>query len=175
MAYVTYCAVAVNPDPTCNPFASNSDPNSYGTGPAIAGIFISFLSIVYMATISSRNITAILAQGGITQSALSNVIFGRNSGAAAMPDMKKRLRSSVLFFNLVYVFLAMYLAMIMTNWGLRVKDIGENQPPNSYLTMWMQATAAWITILLYIVALVTPLFDFMPKSVWDFYPRPGTM
>lgn len=175
--YITYSAVSLNPDPDCNPFADPGDGGklnfSYGGGPAMVGIAISLISILYMSLITTRAITSILAHGGFTQGALANVVLGKKSGANKMPDMKKKLKSSIFFYNIVYALLSLYLAMIMSNWGLRTKSYAVANPDTSRVAMWMQATASWITILLYVVALVTPALDSLPKSVWDFYPKSG--
>lgn len=177
MTYITYSAVSLNPDPDCNPFAEPGSGMSskYGTGPAMVGIVISLISILYMSLITTRAITSILAHGGFTAgaSSVAKVVLGKQSGASKMPDMKKKLRSSIFFYNIVYALLALYLAMIMTNWGLRTRSYAVANPDTSRIAMWMQASAAWITIVLYVVALITPSLDALPKSIWDYYPRSG--
>eukprot|EP01006_Ploeotia_vitrea_P040218 TRINITY_DN66412_c9_g2_i2.p1 TRINITY_DN66412_c9_g2~~TRINITY_DN66412_c9_g2_i2.p1 ORF type:complete len:470 (+),score=-43.06 TRINITY_DN66412_c9_g2_i2:59-1468(+) len=166
VAYVTYMSVSLNPDTECNPFADESNTNSYGSGPAIAGLLFSFISIVYMSTITTRAVSALIVSGDAT-----NIVRGKTSGASSAPDYKKKLRSSVFFYNIVYAFVCLYLAMINTNWGLRIRSVTVANPHTSRLGMWMQASAAWIIIALYVVSLILPFFDFMPKSVWDFYPK----
>ena len=158
--------MSLNPDTDCNPFADEGSVNDYGSGPAIAGLIISFISIVYMSTITTRSVSALIVSGDVTK-----IVRGKSSGASSAPDYKKRLRSSVFFFNIVYVFLCFYLAMVNTNWGLRVQSVTVANPHTSRLGMWMQAAAAWIIICFYVLALVTPVFDIIPKSVWDFYPK----
>ena len=61
--------------------------------------------------------------------------------------------------------------MIMTNWGLEVHSVTAANPSTGMVAMWMQAVAAWITIAFYIVALIVPIIDIIPTSVWDFYPK----
>lgn len=165
VAYITYAAVALNPDPTCNPLVHNQHSSNYGTGPAITGLVISLGSMLYMSTITTRSVSALLGSGSA-----SEVLKGRTSGASSAPDLKKKLRRSVFLFNLVYAFLAMYLAMTMTNWGLRIRSLATASTETSNIGMWMQASAAWVTITFYLVALISPLFKIIPKSVWDFYP-----
>jgi len=162
VAYITYASVSLNPKPECNPLANNEDS---GMGPAVIGLIISLLSMIYMSTITTRSVSALFSSGDA-----SAVVRGRSSGASSAPDLKKKLRKSVFLFNLVYAFLAMYLAMTMTNWGLRIRSLSTANTETSNIGMWMQASAAWVTIALYLVALISPIFKVIPDSVWDFYP-----
>lgn len=165
VAYITYASVALNPNPDCNPLANNERSGTYGTGPAVTGLIISLGSMVYMSTITTRSVSALFSAGDA-----SAVIRGSTSGASSVPDLKKKARKSVFLFNLVYAFLALYLAMTMSNWGLRIRSLSTADSETSNIGMWMQASAAWVTITLYLVALISPVFKIIPRSVWDFYP-----
>ena len=121
---------------------------------------------MYQSTRTTRAVSALLSSGNTL-----SVVQGKTSGASSAPDFKKKLRSSVFFYNIVYAFLAMYLSMIMTNWGLEVHSVTAANPSTGMVAMWMQAVAAWITIAFYIVALIVPIIDIIPTSVWDFYPK----
>jgi serine incorporator 1/3 len=165
VAYITYASVSLNANADCNPLADSGSNGSYGTGPAVMGLIISLGSMVYMSTITTRSVSALFSSGDA-----SAVIRGGTSGASSAPDLKKKARKSVFLFNLVYAFLAMYLAMTMTNWGLRIRSLETADSETSNIGMWMQASAAWVTITLYSVALIAPIFNIIPRSVWDFYP-----
>lgn len=166
VAYITYSAVSLSPDANCNAMADNETVQLYGTGPAITGLIISLVSMIYMSTITTRAVSAMMTSGDV-----SNVALGKNSGRGSAPDLKKKLRRSIFFINFVYGFLSLYLAMTLSNWGLRVRSAEVADPETSEVGMWMQAVAAWIVIVMYIVALLKPNFNFFPRSVWDFYPR----
>ncbi len=179
VAYLSYTAVSLNPNIQCNSsLASNDSQWTYGLGPVVIGIVLSFISILWVSVVTSRQITNLMSAGPLPFVGLLSVIVGRNSGAESGGitgpdvDFKGKLRTSVMNLNVIYVLIAFYISMIMTNWGTVVllddnSKMGST-PSAGSTSMWMQAVGAWIAIALYVVSLLIPSFKTcLPTSVWD--------
>ena len=56
----------------------------------------------------------------------------------------------------VFILATTYYGMVLTNWStLQTNGTIEN-PRTGYSSMWLQASAQWIALLLYVWALVAP-------------------
>lgn len=58
--------------------------------------------------------------------------------------------------NLVMVLIAMYFAMMMTNWGDINEDGESSGPKNGWVAMWLTTAGQWVCFLLYAWTLVAP-------------------
>lgn len=172
VAYLTYTAVSLNPDRECNPTISTE--KVYGVGPKVIGLVLALLSITWTSVMASRRIASILGAGGITQSGVLNVVSGSHSGSKSSnvkENLKSQLRVTVMNFNMIFILLSFYIAMILTNWGTIVAADDSHSTHGGNISMWMQAVGAWIAISFYIVGLLIPQFRILPRSVWDLQPK----
>jgi hypothetical protein len=172
VAYVTYASVSLNPDRDCNPTLSTE--SVYGVGPRVIGLVIAFLSILWVSVMTTRRMAHIMGAGGITGSGMFNVGTGSHSGVRTSDTkeaLKGSLRVTVMNLNVIFISLAFYISMILTNWGTIAVDNDSQSPNGGSVSMWMQAVGGWIAAGLYIVGLILPKFSFLPKSIWDLQPE----
>jgi hypothetical protein len=115
-----------------------------------------------------------MGAGSFTENGILNVASGSHSGKKGVGTneaLKGELHVTVMNLNVVFILLAFYMSMILTNWGTIVVDNDSEYTSSGTLSMWMQASGAWIATSLYIVGLVLPKFSFLPKSIWDLQPQ----
>lgn len=183
VAYTTYTAVALNPDPQCNPtLAANSQ---YGLGPMVLGLILSFLSVMYITFVAARKVATIMSSGTLPFMGLLGVVAGYQSssdyGTTGTKLDFEHTNIKVMTINLSFVFLLVtfYISMVLTSWGSLVgfESIGgatsalskvATSIPASSVSMYMNACAGWVSISLYIIALCIPKWtDCFPTSIWN--------
>jgi hypothetical protein len=166
VSYLTYAAVSLNPDAECN--ANVGNHYLYGIGQFVIGIFVCFLSILWIAVITSRRLASLL--GSYSNLGVFQVIQGQHSGTqntSAREELEKHTHLAILNLSFVFVLICFYIAMIMTNWGTITKDHNTDSPTSGKTSMWMQAIGAWVAVGLYILGLIIPSFKILPESIWD--------
>jgi hypothetical protein len=179
VAYLTYTSVSLNPRTECNSsLANNAEEGMYGVGPMAIGIILSFVSFAYVVYFTSRSITKFLSEDLPLRNLLNVVLLGNTSGTkysitGTKLDFEAKLRSILLYLSVVLVLLVFYESMIFTNWGNIASDNAVITSVSAgIVSMYMNAVGAWITIGLYLVALLIPRWgDCLPNSVWDLKPR----
>ncbi len=185
VAYTTYTAVELNPSPVCNvPLSTNLQ--SYGIGPMVLGLILSFLSILYITLVAARKIATMMSSGPVPFSGLIGIVAGYQSGAEYGATGTKLdfshlgVKVLVLNLNIVFLLVTFYIAMIMTNWGTivsgftsvgsatkSVAEIASTLTAGS-VSMYMNAIGGWVAALLYIIALIIPRWsDCIPTRIWD--------
>lgn len=173
MAYLTYVAVSLNPDAHCNPTLSTR--SLYGVGPRVVGLALSLTSILWVAVITSRRMASLMGSGGILSGGVVSVIAGSHSGAGksdTKDELKKNLRTTVMNINAVYILICFYVAMTLSNWGtLSLRGDEASSSSGGHVSMWMQASGAWVVVALYVVGLLLPTFQILPRSIWDLQPK----
>ena len=163
---MTYVAVSLNPDEKCNPSVGNQ--NLYGIGQFIIGVFVCFISILWISVITSRRIASLL--GNYSNLGVISVVQGRYSGTKnqnAEEQLEKHTHLVVLNLSVVCILICFYIAMILTNWGTIAKDSDTSRPTAGVVSMWMQAIGAWVAVGLYIVGLIVPTFKLLPDNIWE--------
>jgi hypothetical protein len=68
------------------------------------------------------------------------------------PDLKPIL----IKLSLIFMLGSAYFGMVLTNWSTLQSDDNIANPRTGYASMWIQASAQWIALLLYCWALVAP-------------------
>lgn len=60
--------MSLNPDADCNPASSNEamDEATYGLGPLVIGLLLSFVSICWISVMTTHRMTAILTSGSVS-------------------------------------------------------------------------------------------------------------
>ena len=184
IAYTSYCAVSLNPNPDCN-VDLKSAGDKFGLGPVVMGLIFSFLSVAYITYFAACKIATIIAAGPVPFTGLIGVIVGYKSSADYGKIGNKvdfeasNLRVLILNLNVIFIFVTCYIAMVMTNWGSIVgfQSVGSatdglaelaSSVGNASVSMYLNAIAGWIAAILYILALCIPSWsDCLPSSVWD--------
>lgn len=126
--YICYASVTLNPREECNPTIGDS----YQTVSKAVGFSITAVSISYA-----------------TYSAVSVVL--KDSERMATNATRTLQGISMLF-----ILSTCYFAMVLTNWATMQNSEGVSNNKNAYTSMWFQASAQWIAVLLYIWCLVAP-------------------
>ena len=70
--------------------------------------------------------------------------------------ISQKTPAEVLSFNVVMALMAMYLAMVLTNWGSLEKAGNAAAPSAGQVAMWIIAASQWVAGLLYIWTCVAP-------------------
>lgn len=70
-------------------------------------------------------------------------------------DDEEEVDKSIIWFHAFMMFAAIYMAMMMTNWGSAVTGGGSLN--NSWATVWIKFCAQWVTISLYLWSLIAPM------------------
>eukprot|EP01039_Chlorochromonas_danica_P011289 gene11289-12594_t len=150
-AYITYSAVILNPDDTCNAALHSG----YQTVSAIIGLCLTVLSILWTTYNTVKKIPQITDSS--TGEAINIVNVGTTTSAKGENEIDlSLLRQLLAQVSLVFICVSGYYAMVLTNWATyqSSSDIYEARTGTS--TMWIQASGQWIAIAFYLWSLVAP-------------------
>lgn len=111
----------------------------------------------------------------ILYSGVANMEVAGGAGAVEedLPDEAEQLamvKPLLIEVSAVYLLISAYFAMILTNWGTDSVGKGSSHSDDRLgtVTMWLQAAAQWVVVLLYVFSLFVPrLFpdrEFRPLS-----------
>ena len=192
VAYTSYCAVALNPNPECNANLSADSEGLFGLGPVVLGIACSFASITYITLFAVRKIASLVAAGPLPFTRLIGVVVGytthggEEEGGGKDKDLRAtNVRVLVLNLNVVFLLVTCYISMVATNWGsiAGFASVGASTDGLAELatsigaanmSMYLNAVAGWLAAVMYILALCIPTWsDCIPTSVWDLKFRSG--
>ncbi len=67
-----------------------------------------------------------------------------------------RLRMVLTEISIVFILTSSYFAMVLTNWATLQSSFAISNPRTGTTSMWLQASAQWIALLMYAWALVAP-------------------
>jgi hypothetical protein len=134
--YICYSAVVLNPDAECNPSLNSG----YQTVSEAIGVGFTVLSVTWA------------TYGAVTE--MSPEEGSKSVASYESPD----LPSTLMKLSLVFVLGSAYFGMVLTNWSTLQNAGGIANPRTGYASMWIQASAQWIALLLYCWALVAPKF-----------------
>ena len=184
LVYLASSAVAANPVERCNAFHKNGDDwVSVAVGLVVTLIALAYS--VYSASSSVKYLAdgkpiADNAPGGDTMHKIMTGQLdqrGRPTGDADAKDdydatrtaesvesgesddgapVSQKTPAEVLSFNGVMALMAMYLAMVLTNWGSLEKAGNAAAPSSGQVAMWIIASSQWTAGLLYIWTCVAP-------------------
>lgn len=135
---------------------------------------LSLLAILYTAVLVTRRMSAILSSGNMVTSGFLKVATGSHSGRESTDtkdQLERSLRTTIFNLNVIFILLCFYVSMTLTNWGTLPESDESTNTSGGRVSMWMQASGAWIAIALYVLGLVMPSFKFFPTSIWDLRPK----
>ena len=116
---------------------------------------------------------------------VSVIVYGKSSDTdfgvtGTKVDYRSKLRIVIMNLNLIFILILFYVAMVFTNWGSIVIDdvntvAGTDEGSSAVssgtagsVSMYMNASSAWLSIILYIFALLFPHYsDVCVTSLWD--------
>jgi len=169
--YLCWQGVYSNPDRECNPYVNNYE----NPGMVALGLLITAFSLTYTtwsAGISAPNLFRMHKEqheDGIdlevapkAEAKAEAKVEGAAAGAelpapvpGAVPE--KQFRSH-WFFHMVMAMGAIFMAMLLTNWGQ--SDGGDQQSNTdvSIESMWVKIVSSWCTFLLFLWTLAAPIF-----------------
>uniref|UniRef100_A0A182NRK6 Serine incorporator 1 n=1 Tax=Anopheles dirus TaxID=7168 RepID=A0A182NRK6_9DIPT len=155
--YLTWSAVANNPDAECNPgflgIIGEKSNKVHFDKTSIVGLIIWLLCILYSSLRSASNVSRF--SDPEKQATLSD----DGSGGAAGNEVRDNEEDAVAYnwslFHIVFITATLYVMMTLTNW----------YQPNSSLdtlnanaaSMWVKVVSSWMCVVLYGWTLVAPM------------------
>jgi len=134
--FVCWQAITSNPNTDCNSLAEGTGSENLGS--LIIGVIIVIVTLVY-ACGSAANAAPTLCTYGVAEK--------END-----PDNKN------YFFHFVMAMGAMYMAMVLTNWGKSSSDPTSNTNTGiSTESMWIKISSQWLAYLIYLWSLLAPV------------------
>lgn len=176
VVYLTYIAVSSSPKSACNPYLSSTKHDGLAV---ILGLAVTFVSICGTVYFSSSAVSGVLDMRGSDDSpgaahlVTSDVLSGGDgkpdeiespSASPSVSRSSERLSTQGLSvdggmvwrFNIAMMLIAMYFAMVLTDWGNPVGHGNDASPTAGNVAMFLNIVASWICILLYCWTLVAP-------------------
>ena len=181
LVYLASSAVAANPVERCNAFHRKGDD----WVSVVVGLTVTLIALAYSVFSASRSVKYLQdgrpasdnAPGGDTMhKMLTGQIDQRGKPTTDQTDdydatrtaesvesqsdddtpISQKTPAEVLSFNVVMALMAMYLAMVLTNWGSLEKAGNAAAPSAGQVAMWIIAASQWVAGLLYIWTCVAP-------------------
>jgi len=170
--WLCYCTIAALPEPKCNPQFDGSDEHFWQLATSIVITAISIAYIGYRAGTKSMGGNAMT--GGETKP--SEGASSPAEGSSQLPNDQVTVRvdadespnkaaaepavepESFLMYHGVMFVISMYMAMLLTDWGVP----GVAQTPSGqtasvgYASAWLEMGVNWLICLLYLWTLVAP-------------------
>lgn len=165
--YLVWSALMSSPDHTCNPF------NSYSHGSKafslIVGAIFTIISVVYSTLRAGSSGNELLGTSSDVEKAplVTDTVADPEGDNAIPDDETEGTAYNYSFFHLSFALGAMYVCMLLTNWmtvngGSQDTSVGVD---NGYGSVWVKIVSGWVTILLYLWALVAPVL--LPDREWN--------
>ncbi|XP_037933929.1 serine incorporator 1 isoform X2 [Teleopsis dalmanni] len=167
IVYLTWSAIANNPEKDCNPGMfgiidnnnvanSPSTPNSKVTFSTsnIIGLIVWMLCILYNCISSAVEVSKI-NNDGEKREALSDTEAGTADGKVNTDNESEGVTYSWSLFHIVFVCASLYIMMTLTNWYKPNSDI-ELFNANA-ASMWIKIISSWLGVLVYGWTLVAPI------------------
>mmetsp|Transcript_2192 Transcript_2192/g.7676 ORF Transcript_2192/g.7676 Transcript_2192/m.7676 type:complete len:421 (-) Transcript_2192:76-1338(-) len=159
--FLCYSAITLNPRESCNPTLGGAGQNVS----IILGMIITLASLTWTAYTASKRIPDALigASSNYEQtSTLRAVVRGEKVNPTTTAnysdsDLTSTMRTMYLQVTLVFALVSMYGAMVLSNWATLSSDGETDNPRTGDVSLWMQATGAFIALLLYAWSLVAPI------------------
>jgi len=133
--FICWQAISSNPNTDCNWRAEGT--GSDNVSGLVIGIIIAIVSLVYACN-SAANAAPTLCTFGVPSKEQD-------------PDQKN------YFFHFVMAMGCMYMAMILTNWGVSRGDNSNENTGISTESMWIKISSQWLAYLLYFWSLIAPI------------------
>jgi len=172
--YLAYSAIASNPDGDCNPTVHLVD-----SGSVVFGIVVAALALCWTAfraagagfdLFRSSQDDDDKAGGDVEMQpppvpppAPAEGKEGEGGGAAAGDGERPAEASAAAvdptawFFHLIMCFAALYMAMMLTNWGSVEEEPLSANPEISETSMWVKIVSQWFGYVIYLWTLMAPM------------------
>ena len=134
--YICYSSISLNPNSDCNPTLSTE----YQNFSVVVGMALTVISITWAtsSTISKVPGASVNVQDGNTV------------------DRVMSLRSVLQEISIIFILASAYYSMVLTNWATLKSNQISTDPRTGTDSMWLQASALFICIALYVWSLVAP-------------------
>jgi len=168
--YLTWSALLSEPkDMDCNPFAYNSNANSFSL---LLGSIFTILSVCY-ATFRAATSDFVGEDSHLIQEEEKTDNKEEESEKNAKeetsedPDELGTVPYSLARFHLIFALGALYLSMLMSNW-YTISPNGKDEitVDTGMGSVWVKIISSWLSIFLYIWTLVAPVL--FPDRDWGF-------
>uniref|UniRef100_A0A182PZQ6 Serine incorporator n=1 Tax=Anopheles farauti TaxID=69004 RepID=A0A182PZQ6_9DIPT len=155
--YLTWSAVANNPDADCNPgflgIIGEKSNKVHFDKTSIVGLIIWLLCILYSSLRSASNVSRF--SDPEKQATLSDNGSSGDAGNEVRDNEEDAVAYNWSLFHIVFITATLYVMMTLTNW----------YQPNSSLdtlnanaaSMWVKVVSSWMCVLLYGWTLVAPM------------------
>lgn len=156
--YLTWSAIANNPNQECNPGIHSKDNKITFDHTAIIGLIIWMLCVLYSSLRSASKVAKIVTPDAEMHDNLADEESqrgGRGGDAKVWDNEEEGVAYSWSVFHLVFVAATLYVMMVLTNW----------YQPNSSLetlnanaaSMWVKVISSWLCVAIYGWSLVAPM------------------
>jgi hypothetical protein len=146
--YICYAAITLNPNTSCNPTISTR----YQTVSEVIGMFILVLSLTW----TTYSVVLKVPGENVLKLSISGKLSGKADGGEMLAYKGDGLRGLFQYTSWVFICISCYYAMVLTNWATNQSSYSATNPKYGDSAMWLQASAQWIALLLYLWTLVAP-------------------
>uniref|UniRef100_A0A0K8TPS3 Putative conserved plasma membrane protein n=1 Tax=Tabanus bromius TaxID=304241 RepID=A0A0K8TPS3_TABBR len=159
--YLTWSAVANNPDTQCNPGLFGDHPKSKVTfdTTSIIGLIIWMLCVLYSSLRSASKVAEVTmpdAERQVLTASLGDEESKPSGSEAKVWDNEENsVAYSWSLFHLVFATATLYVMMTLTNWyqpNSSLNTLNANAP-----SMWIKIVSSWLCLALYTWSMVAPL------------------
>ncbi|KAM8710877.1 hypothetical protein ACLKA7_017497 [Drosophila subpalustris] len=169
--YLTWSAVANNPEKACNPGMFGLEGYGNATGTTIAppshnskvtfdatniiGLVVWLLCILYNCFSSAVEVSKINNDNGEKREALSDTETGHVAGKPTTDNETEGVTYSWTAFHTVLICASLYVMMTLTNWYKPNSDIALIN--GNEASMWVKIISSWLGVFIYGWSLVAPI------------------
>jgi hypothetical protein len=170
--YLVWSALMSEPHADhCNPFDTYSKGSKAFS--LILGAIFTIISVVYATFKAGSSSDELLGSGSATSDVERSPLMksegdsGDGDAETTVPDDETEGTAyNYSFFHLSFALGGMYVCMLLTNWmtvsGARSDSVGVDY---GYGSVWVKMVSSWVTITLYLWALVAPIL--LPDREWN--------
>jgi len=177
--YLCYAAVSSLPEPECNPHLrkdADDDVSMLGVSIVFAAISVGYIAYRMGAREIGQNVMSggpstapAVSLGGETQlvggvelggrpapkSAANDEVTVRVDGDNSHAEGEESVESrSYLTYHLKMCLISVYMAMLLTDWGVPASLQGDQRYSVGYASAWLQLSTNWVACLLYLWTLI---------------------
>lgn len=139
--YICYATVTLNPSSTCNPTLATG----YQVLQEAIGMAITVLSLIWSTQTAVQRLQELQTEGEAS-----------SDPDAPQDYTKPGLQALFIESTIVFILISCYYGMVLTNWATLQSSDSINNPKTGTASFWLQASAQWICLLLYVWALLAP-------------------
>eukprot|EP01035_Chromulina_nebulosa_P020754 gene20754-26910_t len=133
-------------DTSCNPTLSSN----YQTLSTAIGLALTVVSLTWSTS------TAINKIPSNTSAKVDNSNPIIEDNQSAKKEVQPILKNVLAEVSVVFILASTYYAMVLTNWATLQSNYNISSPRQGQAAMWLQASAIWVALSLYVWTLVAP-------------------